>query len=441
MIAHILAGVGAVCVISMLAGCTANRQYRTSLVPCETGHPGANCTDAVIESTADYKLGFVEFDDQGSFWNRDQLKAIEKMIQSEAGIGQSGGARGIIMVLFVHGWKNNAAYGNTNVEMFRATLKELNQAEKIQNGGNARQIVGIYAGWRGLSVKSDFFPPLGKELTFWSRKRAAHKVGGGAMTELLVNLEQLQETANKSIQPPEPRCGFIIIGHSFGGAAVYSAIYQMVTERSVETIQQDQPLKPLGDQVILLNPAFEALRHYNLNELALSIPKYPDSQRPVLSIFTSKGDTATGFWFPTGRFFSTLFQKFRHDEPQRAADRTAVGWFHPFVTHDLIYDATNKAMASSTLNLQSGKHELHHTQKLQKSIDNIHEQRKKWQPNAPKPAEYSFDDCTLKPKDNFRPGDPFLIVSVDKKIMKDHSDITNPVLINFLREYIQFCQK
>jgi len=37
-------------------------------------------------------------------------------------------------------------------------------------------------------------------------------------------------------------------------------------------------------------------------------------------------------------------------------------------------------------------------------------------------------------------GDPFLIVSVDKKIMKDHDDIANPVIINFLGEFILFCQ-
>ena len=87
-------------------------------------------------------------------------------------------------------------------------------------------------------------------------------------------------------------------------------------------------------------------------------------------------------------------------------------------------------------------HELHGPeQRLQKSIANVHAQRQKWHPNAATPAQYSFDDCTLKPKRTFRPGDPFLIVSVDKKIMKDHDDIGNPVLINFLREYIEFCQK
>jgi hypothetical protein len=77
---------------------------------------------------------------------------------------------------------------------------------------------------------------------------------------------------------------------------------------------------------------------------------------------------------------------------------------------------------------------------LQASINNIHAQRSKWHPNNPKAATYYFDDSILKPRANYRPGDPILIVSVDKKIMKDHSDIGNPVLINFLGEYILFCQ-
>lgn len=445
LIRYSVLAVIAIWMAAVLSACTANRPYRTNLISCDTTKPSADCAKAVIETTADYRLGFVEFDDQGWFWNRGQLDAVEKMVQSEAGIGQVGASPGIVMVLFVHGWKNNAAYDNPNVEMFRATLKELNHAEQIRNGAHARKIVGIYAGWRGLSIESDYFPPLGKELTFWARKRTAHKVGDGAMTELLVDLERIQKAANASVTSGNPKSDFIIIGHSFGGAAVYSAICQVITERFADTVEQNEPLKPLGDQVILLNPAFEASRHYNLNQLAVSISKYPDAQRPVLSIFTSKGDCATHHFFPLGRFFSTLFQNFRHDEPQRSANVEAVGWFRPFITHDLVYDATNKTAASSTLSMRTKKHELHQLdapqQKLQRSVANIRQQRQKWHPNAATPAEYSFDDCTLKPRSSFRPGDPFLIVSVDKKIMKDHSDIGNPVLINFLREYIQFCQK
>jgi hypothetical protein len=431
-----------VCVLLLFTiGCTANRPFRTSFAPCDTSQAGAGCREAVIETAPDYKLGFVEFDDQGWFWNRRQLSAVEKLIQAEAGIGQSTNAEGIVMVLFLHGWKNNAAYDNENVGMFRATLTGLNKAEQAQSSldtRKARKIVGVYAGWRGLSATLEPF----KELSFWERKNTAQQIGHGAMTELLAVLENLQTASNKAMRPDAPRTELIIVGHSFGGAAVYSAISQIVTERFVDTIEHGVPLKPLGDVVILLNPAFEASRHYNLNELAVSISHYPESQRPVLAIFTSEGDWATHYAFPIGRFISTIFQKQRHDKPQGSANREAVGWFKPFITHDLVYDAQAKVNATdhTTLNPQTQEHQPHDQQKLQASIRNVHAQRQKWHPNAPSPATYSFDDCTLNPKASFRPGDPFMIVSVDKKIMSGHNDITNPVLINFLREFVLFCQ-
>lgn len=429
----------AVSVVALLAvGCTSNKPFRTSFTPCNPAQTGADCTNPVIEATPDYKLGFVEFDDQGWFWDTNQVKAVEQMIRTEAGIGQSNVAQGIVIVVFAHGWKNNAAIDNDNVEMFRKILNQLGASEMIQTNHAARKVVGVYAGWRGLSSTLEPF----KELSFWERKNTAHKVGGyGAMTELLVDLETLQEAGNASLATNAPRTELIIVGHSFGGAAVYSAISDIVTERFVDTVKHGQPLKPLGDQVILLNPAFEASRHYNLNQMAASIDQYPTNQRPVLSIFTSKGDWATHYFFPMGRFFSTIFEKNR-DAQQKKANRDAVGWFEPFVTHDLLYNTNAEAMAggNSTLNLTTRKHQLHGADQLLSSINNVHEQRKKWHPNNTTAATYYFDETILKPRGNYRPGDPFPIVSVDKKIMKDHDDINNPVLINFLGEYILFCQ-
>ena len=426
-------------VILFVMGCTSNKPFRTNFTPCDPGQASPACANPVIESAPDYKLGFVEFDDQGWFWNTNQKNAVEELIRKEAGIGQTNNAQGIVMVVFAHGWKNNAATNNANVEMFRATLKQLGAAEEVQTNHAPRKVVGVYAGWRGLSATLEPF----KETSFWERKNTAHKVGGyGAMTELLVELESLQQESNDSLATNAPRTELIIVGHSFGGAAVYSAISQIVTERFVDTIKRGLPLKPLGDQVILLNPAFEAARHYNLNQLAISIAQYPTNQRPVLSIFTSKGDWATHYAFPIGRFFSTIFEKNR-DAAQREANRDAVGWFEPFVTHDLIYQTNADASGggNKTLNAATGKHEPHNRGQLRRTISNVHAQRKKWHPNGPGAQTYDFDDTILKPRDHhYRPGDPFPIVSVDVKIMKDHDDITNPVLINFLGEYILFCQ-
>ena len=123
----------------------------------------------------------------------------------------------------------------------------------MQTNHAPRKLVGVYAGWRGLSATLEPF----KELSFWERKSTAHKVGGyGAITELLVDLEHLQQAGNDSLAANAPRTELIIVGHSFGGAAVYSAISEIVTARFVDTVKHGVPLKPLGDQVILLDPAF-----------------------------------------------------------------------------------------------------------------------------------------------------------------------------------------
>ncbi len=286
---------------------------------------------------------------------------------------------------------------------------------------------------------------------FWTRKDTAHKVGGyGGLTRLLVELEQIQLDSNKALKnhPESPRTELVIIGHSFGAAAVYSAIGQILTERFVDSSSRPHPtrLKPLGDQVILLNPAFEASRHYDLNELATCLQHYPDDQRPVLSIFTSRTDWATHYAFPAGRFFDTLFENNRNSKQKNAGLQT-VGWFSDFVTHDLKYDAdhtnypaTQPTPRVSTLNPITRKHQLHAQPEMIQSVQNIRAQRQRWQPNADAPKDYYFDDTVLHPCAKYRPGDPFLIVAVDKQIMDGHNDITNPVLLNFLREYIQFCQ-
>jgi hypothetical protein len=200
--------------------------------------------------------------------------------------------------------------------------------------------------------------------------------------------------------------------------------------------------------IILLNPAFEASRHYNLNDLATSTSRYPDDQRPVLAIFTSEGDWATHYAFPLGRFFSTLFENYRGDakhDDQSKANREAVGWFTPFRTHQLVYDADAKAQTPeghSTLDVREKKpkHKLPDPAQLDRSMTNVRHQRGRWIPNSERPVEYSFDDCVLKPESSYREGDPILVVSVDPRIMKDHDDIGDKVLINFLREFIVFCQ-
>jgi len=438
---------GLVALVLMNVGCVANQQYRKSYDPADPSLPGPDVTNAVIESVPGvYSLGFVEFDDQGWFWPTNpankvlQKNAVLQMIRNEAGFGSSNQC-GVIMVLFVHGWKNNAAYENTNVGTFRSVLKQLSEVEhstSAKEGRNPRKLIGIYAGWRGLSESIEPF----KELSFWGRKNAAQRVGSyGAMTELMMDLELLQRSSNESLPTNAAQTKLIIVGHSFGADVVYNALSQIITERFVDTIETNRVnvavLKPLGDQVILLNPAFEAARVYDLKQLARSVTNYSADQRPVLSIFQSKGDWATHYVFPVGQCLGTLGQSYQSPFQKESNHRT-VGWFQPFLTHELIYDTNaaavlkpdgiNDAMATKTLRPagQAGD-----------AAANIKAQRKIWHEGTSETNV--FGSCVLRSVKDYQAHNPILVVSVDTQIMKDHNDIANPVLINFLQEYIPFC--
>ena len=434
------------CIISTFTpGCTSNRAYRTAISPENPALPVTNPTNAVIEASAEYKLGFVEIDDQGWFYDPRQKEAVEDMINQQIGKKATPGSAAII-VLFVHGWKNNAAFDNTNVQTFRIALKQLSALENTLATNEQRPprvLIGVYAGWRGLSIKSDYFPiPLGKETTFWSRKNAAQRVGAyGAMTELIMNLEELQRTANQALPTNATQTKLIIVGHSFGADAVYHSISQIVTERFVDTQGQapGQVLKPIGDQVIFLNPAFEAARFYDLEQLARSLGTYAPDQRPVLSVFQSKGDWATRDVFPIGQWLGTLFQRYS-SRRQKKSNLSSVGWYQPFLTHELRFmPDTPAAQAASTVNPTSGKHELRSRDKLPGVAENIMAQRKKWRSASEPGTTNTFGSCVMISTPHYKPRDPIVVVSVDKAIMKDHDDIGNPVLINFLQEYIPFC--
>lgn len=436
-----------------MTGCTSNTPFHTHFAMSATNPPDPG---AVIEDHGDYKLGFVEFDDQGSFYNYDQLDFVNKMIRVEGGLPLVPGPRsqpasapvitprGIILVAFVHGWKDNASSTCGCVGAVRDILRQLSQGEKaralLHPEFPARRVVGVYVGWRGLSATVEPFV----ELSFWGRKDAAHRVGGyGGLTQLLVGLEGIQKDSDAVLEAGSLRSELIIIGHSFGGAAVYSALSQIITERFAQALHNKERLKPLGDQVILLNPAFEAQRHFDLDQMARAIRQYPhQDQRPVLSIFTSKGDWATHYAFPLGQFFATPFVNDRTPE-ESAANLDAVGWHVPFETHALDFRTNGSVPASyssaglAVATTQPTSPEL---KPLQQSLTNIRSLRSKWDPDRGVPQTYEFDQCVLRPLDGFKPGDPFLVVSMDTRIMSGHTDITNPVLNHFVWEYIQFCQ-
>src|SRR5207302_9091204 len=126
----------------------------------------------------------------------------------------------------------------------------------------------------------------------------------------------------------------LTVGHSFGADVLYCATAPILKERMVENVDAQgkaTPPRSIGDLVVLINPAFEAARFETLHRMATTKP-FPDETNCTLAIFTSKADTATGFWFPLGRRAATLFQRYQDRSAQREPNIRSAGHYRPYIS-------------------------------------------------------------------------------------------------------------
>jgi len=280
-----------------------------------------------------YQLAFLEFDDQGSLFSRAPLELLIDMLKKEADRPEK---PRLNIIVFTHGWLNDARLCNRNACCFRAFLARLAKDVKAVDaraggsGGTART-VGIFIGWRGLSATVTPF----RQLSFYARKRAAHTIGQGELVELLTFLDRYQKHLNE--ETPR-RCRLVMLGHSFGGAMMYTSIANVLKSRVVDAqvhamlTSQPEAVVGFGDLVVLANPAFEAALYSPLQELLTQSPTFGETQRPVLVILASETDSDNRVLFKVGRTLGTLFQRAGPRSPRETLV-TTVGNYDPFVTH------------------------------------------------------------------------------------------------------------
>lgn len=316
----------AIAALLLLGGCTTSQPYRTALAPRPTLEgrlPGPPVPEIrkVCPTTPTACVVFVEYDDYGNLMNRGQLLgAIEAAKETAA-------AKGTVLV-YVHGWHHDANKSG-DVKAFQELVQrtsELDQRRRAAPG--AGNILGVYVGWRGDSIYSNGpTMPLSYLLTFWDRKSAAHDIGNsGGVYELFSRLSEVRR-ANKDSK-------LLIHGHSFGGAVVYSSVAQKLMDQ-IRMDAADVPASdvPIADLVLLLNPAFEAMKLRPQLDLARTLEFKPNLP-PRLVVVTTEADWATGITFPIGRGLGTPFD-FYADEHSPLQNRTAIGHYIPYVTHQL----------------------------------------------------------------------------------------------------------
>ena len=437
-----------------LPGCTPNAAYRTNPTACRADPCDRHALEIRDGGPAPFALGFVEFDDQGRPFDGRQEKAIFDYMADTAR------TKPLAIVTFVHGWQHNAEASDGNVVQFRQLLGALARYEASQSEGRRRAVIGVYTGWRGRSVDL----PYVQSLTFWTRKDAAQRVAEGSIRSLLGGLRAFRDLVNRArggTQDPRGETRMVTIGHSFGGLIVYSALAQYWVDRAAASLMQSRyfasaatdhaeekadprEISSYGDLVVIVNPAYEAMRYEPVRQLLDQrqtgpLPtRFAPRQSPVLVQITSvgdtalDGDTATGIAFPIGRALNTFAQPTLTDEAtgddeRRMIERT-VGHYPPFWTHDLdrpqgpelgdaatVYDSAKACRAFEAFD------------RTARGADGR---------LAPGWTRRYLSGAVLTEigQGRYDPANPFWVVRAHPSIILDHNDIIGPVFVDFVAQ-------
>ncbi|MES9991631.1 MAG: hypothetical protein ABW098_06720 [Candidatus Thiodiazotropha sp.] len=385
----------------LLSGCSTTNPYHfIGWQEHNCSNPdSSDCRQSYYQEYPGYDLAFVEYTERGNTFNdawKDEV--VAKIAEREK-------AQGVVTLVFIHGWKHNADEDNKNLKKFKKTLEELTESAQLLG----RRLVGVYIGWRGLSVTI----PLLKELSFWDRKAVAQEVGKGGVTNLLLDLEKIDRNRSDNV--------LLIVGHSFGGAIAVSATSEIISEILINDRQQEDPGGSVGDAVIVLNPAIEANQSLSMVEAALQNgPTAP--RNPLFYSISTDADRATHYAFPIGQTLG-LFFSWRQTDLERAnyydritneklmlreehLDSTTIGNFAPYLTHRLSMDDSG---GIPNARLHSCEEDADAC--VPKGLTTLEGHPAL----GPLPAHY-----------------PLQFIKTDKSIMEDHNDIFNPRILTFI---------
>lgn len=331
-----------------LTGCIKNTQLRTEYVESNCLWGNTDCQNSMLEHYAEYDLGFIEFTERGNLYDRSDAATVLEFINSQAT-----SLEGAAVFVFVHGWKHGADFDDSNVRQFREFLSRAAENEVV----GQRKVVGLYLGWRGGITSL----PVARDLSYWARKSVAEEIGSGGVTEVFSQLHKIlvEQFEQDSSDNELYKNSYVIIGHSFGGAIVLSAMHDVLLKELVSASPvafgddvQCKKIKRFADALVLLNPAIEANKAILLKEAAARC-NFGKDQAKLLHVLSSDGDRATKIYFPAGQYVNisqTMSPKKlkrvvngkQITINERQLDVTTVGNLEQFRTGYLSYDKKTK---------------------------------------------------------------------------------------------------
>jgi len=424
--------------------CAPLRQVRASTVPVDVSGPlsdpraRAAVASTSIERYPGYTIAVVEFDDQGRFWDRRQVAALEAEMTREARLDDEAA---VSTLVFVHGWRDDAQVCDKALVAFREFVRRISVDDLGKLPGR-HPLIGVFIAWRGYSSyvwPFEFF-------SFVGRKDTATRIAAGDVPEFLAHLDSFRRELNASRKEASR---LVVIGHSLGGTIVFEALANIYKERLAEAWPgrdvngRSAVVSGFGDLVLLVNPAFEAERWHSIHELATSFVSFSKNQRPLLVVASSETDLPTIRYFPIAQRFGTMLQKTR-DEEQRRALVTSIGHYEPFITHHLRrgdlppddrsevpsdFDITNCVAKIPPIPPAANLTAL-----LAKPVDGG-EPDEGWGAQ-PCVAERHLGPLLLTCGPNVQRGNPFWVVRVAPNVLHQHNGFFNPYFLVFARDLV-----
>lgn len=387
----------------------------------------------------EFTVAAIEFDDQGQFWSRGQYEQVIEDIKAQYNDNDA-----LQVVVFVTGWKHSAAICDKYLTCFRTMLAYLAAVEVVDK---KRPVYGVYIGWRGasLNVGVPILKELVNQFSYWDRKDTAHRIGAGDCVELLATLDALHRKKRTGPELQNKLTRLTIMGHSMGGAIVFSAIANTLKDRLARFVLSGNPesrglFAGIGTLTILINPAIEASLYQGIHRMLSHNPGIFMEDNPfVLVTVTSEKDCPNRFFFPIGQAIGTLFQHTR-SKKQHKQVLTTIGHYKPFHTHYLDFSDSGapptlekgKAKCSCPFGSIIRKAAARTYQKMQDL-----EQRGVRRFVRSREVEDTYGRTKLVKKGEGPAADsPFIVALANRRVVGGHSKIWSLPFMEFISELI-----
>lgn len=375
---------------------------------CEIGEDVDACRlwDRSIErlehDSEKFSVGVIEFNDEGQA-NPIQREQVMGLIREA--VGERQGSRNnptALVVMFAHGWHHGAQVCDSNLACFRRVLA------RLQKNQPDLPVVGVYLGWRGEQYRR--LNPL----TLFTRKLVAQRIGRRGGLETLLMIDDLCR---------EKSARLVTVGHSLGGALVFTAVQSKLMvqvqgrkdkdsparwQRSVRPlVSRDLERRGFGDMVVFVNPAVEAWEYEAFHR------DIRDREgRPEVITVASTADKAMGGVFSASRVVQLLWRP--NHLFRGGSNFVGLGRLARHQTHRLRWGGAAVSVAKPR-----DREKPCGCQYSTGSYDTA--------------AEGSFDLRALPGK----PKGEFIVAITDGSIIGGHNDIYNPRFVEFLARAVR----